>query len=203
MRIERAKVLLRSGLDVVSCDVFGHEIPLLANIHGSADHLTLHSRGTFAEVDDPEAEYERLENAYGLNKNGVPQVELVYQGGGMVFGTGLAETASGAIDRLAKRDAAKHPHEPGPGEQNVQPKQGEDGYLDKKELGRMLEDLTSEPVDVKRIRRDGLRARTILALEEAMEGRGIPVPSLVTDRDLGAAFATYQNFLAAANAPSE
>ena len=205
MRIERCIVKVLAGVDEIVCDVYGHEIPILVHVHGgTADKVRLISRGVFAEIDDPEAEYDRLSRAYRSDRNGVPRVEAVYHGGPLVFGAVL-KSASDAIDGLEQREQRRHAHDEGPDAPKIQPKQGDPGYLDKSELAAMLGHLRGEeltPAQIKSTRRDRMRGELILEIEDALVEQGLKVPALETDRDLAAAFATYKNHLEAEGAGS-
>lgn len=197
MRVERAKIHLVVGaFDTIFCNVFGHEIPILVQIHGGEqERVKFLSRGEFGEIESAEQEYDRLVDSYRTDENGKPHVEHTYPGGGMTFQAAI-DAGPRIIDGVEKRTRrdqavlrAADPtlrHQPGP---------NDDGYLNMKELAEALHSLTGEKkltgAVLKRMRRAGLKARVVLALEERLLEAGLPVMQLDTDPELTRGLQAY------------
>lgn len=202
-QFERVEVRILAGLDQIHASVFGHEIPILIHAHGGMpDKVRFLSRGEFAEIEDPEAEYDRLRRAYRRGEDGVPLVDQVYAGGAIAFHQYIAAGGT-AIDGLERRQERHGPEAGAAPAGKVQPKRGDDGYLDKKELAAMLTAMTGDSVALKSITRTSLRAKVILALEEALLEASIPIPALETDPEIGRAFRSYEAYRAAQTAAAE
>lgn len=188
----KVRVLVLDGLDHVVTEVYGYELPILIHAHGGLTEKVrlLEDLGSH-EAPPPSEEYERMRQRYGKAEAGGRVVDEVYAGGDLAFHQHMAD-GDVVVKGLVKRDEARLSADLPEGVK-VQPKAGDDDYLDKKELGVMLEGLTGEPVNVKTVRRNSLRARVIIAVEEAMHEAKLPIPLLETDPDIGRAFEALGN----------
>ena len=193
MSYEKASVLVRVGLEEIYASVFGHELSILALVHGGTEKLRLLSRGPMQEIDSGAAEYERLARAYGSDQNDVLWVDRAFAGGPLAFDAVLA-TSGAIIDGLERQTAAESSSPEGV---RVQPSKGEDGYLNIQEIVEAYHAITGETLKAKGSRRATLRSALVVAVEDALLSASLPVPDLETDPEITAAVRTYTDWKAA------
>ena len=194
MRCEIIKYEVWAGSDAqIPGECLGHELPILLQAWGGEpQNIIFKGRtGVFRDVPDPAAEYDRMRKRYRSTEDGTPWVDVAYPGVSALTFARCIEDGDTAIQSLEAMEAARvAPPDAGA---SVQPKEGEKGSLTKAQLAAMVAELTGEPVNPKTSKLAGLRARLMLALEEAFGEEGLPVPNLATDPELSAAYAALQN----------
>ena len=190
MDFEKVNVAVKVRVDYIHCDVFGHELPILAHLY-TPDALHYVGRGDLMEIEDPAGEFERLRQAYGVDPHSKRSVvETVLQGGPMGFQSWL-DSGQAAIDQLERTYVKKFG---GPlGGRQVAPVKEAGGEpestLTKAQIADLYHRVTGEKVSTHSIRKESLFARLLLAVDNAYLELEKRPPPMTTHEEMAAAVA--------------